>query len=143
MGPCFPRDVNCLKTICLENGVESGYKVTKLLNELNDYTVRRYLQKIKSFNKKKVGILGVAYKPNVPYIFDSQPIQISQQLEKEGYEIHIYDPVAQENAKQVLKGNIHFCSSIKECVERTDVIFIGTVNHSNVKTKKQVINPWK
>jgi nucleotide sugar dehydrogenase len=143
MGPCFPRDVNCLKKICLDNAITSGNKIGDLLNELNDYTVQRYIQKIKSFNKKKVGILGVAYKPNSPYIFESQPIKIIQQLEREGYELHVYDPAAQETAKQILKGSIRFCSSIEECIERTEVIFIGTVNYSNVKTSKQIVNPWK
>lgn len=142
MGPCFPRDVNCFKAICLENSVESGYKFASLLNDLNNYTVERYLQKIKSYNKKKVGILGVAYKPNAPYIYDSQPLKIAEKLIQSGYQVYIYDPLAEENARQILK-NANFCSSINECIDNAEVIFIGTANYSNIKSKKPTVNPWK
>jgi len=142
MGPCFPRDVNCFRTICLENSIESGYKFANLLNDLNNYVIEKYLQKIKSYNKKNIGFLGVAYKPNVPYIYESQPLTIAEKLIQSGYQVYIYDPLAEENAKQVLK-NAYFCSSINECVDKADVIFIGTANYSNIKTKKPIINPWK
>jgi len=142
MGPCFPRDVNCFRATCLENSVENGYRFANLLNDLNSYTVERYIKKIKSLGKKKVGILGVTYKPNVPYVYESQPLKIAQQLLKEDYEIYIYDNLAQENAGQVL-NNVYFCSSINECIEKAEVIFIGTANHSNIKSKKPVVNPWK
>ena len=143
MGPCFPRDVKCFEKICLDNAVESGYKIAELLNELNEHMVQRYIQKIKSVNKRKVGILGVAYKPNVPYVYESQPIKIAEQLLKDGYEVYIYDRQAEENSKQFLQGNVFFCSKIEECVEKSDVIFIGTVNYSDIKTNKVLINPWK
>ena len=142
MGPCFPRDVNCFRAICLENSVGSGYKFAELLNDLNDYTVQRYVQKIKSYNRKSVGILGVAYKPNVPYIYDSQPLKIAEILIRSGYQVYIYDPLAEENAKRVL-NDAHFCSSISECIDKAEVIFIGTANYSNVKSKKPIVNPWK
>ena len=144
MGPCFPRDVDCFKATCQENAIESGYKFTILLNNLNDYIVERYIRKIKSFNpKKKIGILGVAYKPNVPYVCHSQPIKIIQELQKDGYEIYVYDPLAEENAKKILTDEIHFVQTIDECIEKSDLIFVGTPNYLNVKTEKIIVNPWK
>ncbi len=142
-GPCFPRDVNYFKTICIENAIWSGDRFASMLNDLNDYVVDRYIQKIKSSKRKKVGILGVAYKPNVPYVYKSQPLKIAKQLLKEGYEVHIYDPLAEENAKQVLNNKAHFCSTINECVDEAEIIFIGTANYSNVKTDKPTVNPWR
>jgi UDPglucose 6-dehydrogenase len=140
-GPCFPRDVDCFKAISMEKSVRSGYSFANLLKDLNDYTVERYIRKIKSYNKRKIGILGVAYKPNVPYIYDSQPLKIIQQLESEDYEIYVYDSLARENAKRILQ-NTYFCDTINECIQRADVIFIGTSNYSNIKTNKTIINPW-
>ena len=142
-GPCFPRDVNYFKTICRENAIRSGDRFTSMLNDLNNYVVDRYIRKIKSLKRKKVGILGVAYKPNVPYIYESQPLKIAKQLLQEGYEVYIYDPLAQENAKQVLNNKAHFCSTINECLDEVEVIFIGTANYSNVKTDKLTVNPWR
>lgn len=142
MGPCFPRDVNCFKATALENSINSAHKFASLLKELNDYIVEKHIQKIKSFGKKKIGILGIAYKPNVPYVYESQPLKIAQELQADDYQIYIYDSLAQENAKQVL-GNVHFCPSIKECVGKAEIIFIGTKNYSNIETNKPIVNPWK
>jgi len=143
MGPCFPRDVKCFKAISLQNSIVSGQRFSNLLNELNSRVVERYLRKIKSFGRKKIGILGVAYKPKVPYVYESQPLEIAERLLSDGYEISIYDPLAQERAKETLKGNkIYFCPTARECLEKAQVIFIGTVNYSNIKTKKPVVNPW-
>ncbi|KXB04314.1 hypothetical protein AKJ48_02995 [candidate division MSBL1 archaeon SCGC-AAA261O19] len=142
MGPCFPRDVTCFETICTEKSIESGYRFANLINDLNSYTVGRWLRKIKSHNKEKIGVLGVAYKPGVPYIYESQPIKIIQQLQTEDHEIYVYDPLAQENAKRVLGSSVHFCSSIGECLDEAEVIFIGTPDYADVDTNKHVVNPW-
>lgn len=141
-GPCFPRDVNCFKTTCRENAIWSGDRFAGMLNDLNDYVVNRYIRKIKSLKRKKVGILGMAYKPNVPYVYESQPLRIAKQLLQEGYEVYIYDPLAEENAKQVLNNKAHFCSTIDECVDEVEIIFIGTANYSNAKIDKPTVNPW-
>lgn len=152
MGPCFPRDVNCFKAACLESNVQSGYRFADLLNKLNGDVVEKCLLQIKSFGKRKIGILGVSYKPEVPYIYESQPLKIAERLLLEGYEVHIYDPLAEENAKRFLHEQSHiqhnmcvfdFCSSLSECIEKSEVIFIGTANHSSVKLEKPIIDPWK
>ncbi len=140
-GPCFPRDVNCFKATCLEKSAKSGYSFADLLNKLNDYTVRRYVSKIKSLGKKRIGVLGVAYKPNVPYVYDSQSLKIVQQLEKDGYEIYVYDILAEENAKRILR-KARFCTTQDECVRQVDVIFIGTPNFSGTRTGKPTVDPW-
>jgi len=98
MGPCFSRDVNCFKATALENSIKSAYRFTSLLKELNDYIVEKYTQKIKSFRKKKIGILGIVHKPNAPYVYESQPLKIAQKLLKEGYEIYIHDLLAEARA---------------------------------------------
>lgn len=142
-GPCFPRDVNCFKEICSENKVESGHKFATLLDKLNSHRVEQHIDKIRSLNKKKIGILGIAYKPDVPYIYESQPLRIAQKLLDEGYDIFIYDPLAEENAKQVLDKEAIFCNSVNECIKEAEITLIGTPNYSNTKTTKPIINPWK
>ncbi|MFW9881709.1 MAG: nucleotide sugar dehydrogenase [Candidatus Thorarchaeota archaeon] len=147
MGPCFPRDARNFKRISLENSIESGYLFSNFLTEVNDLTVDRYIKKIKEFNVKNIGILGISYKPNVPYIFESQPIQIIQKLLEESlgteYIFYVFDPLAQDQGKKILNNNyIHFCSSLDECLEISEVIFIGTANYSHVKTDKPKIDPW-
>jgi UDPglucose 6-dehydrogenase len=143
-GPCFPRDVGCFRATAKQENIESAYDFSNLLGELNQKTVEKYLNQIKELKKKKIGFLGVAYKSNVPYTYESQPLMIAQRLLKEGYEIYIYDVLAEESAREELKGpRVHFCSTLEECMKLSEVIFIGTPNFSNVKTTKHLVNPWK
>jgi len=141
-GPCFPRDVKCFKQICNEHSLELGRILSSTVSVMNDIVVQKQL-KIKRYNKKRVGILGVAYKPNVPYTYESQPIKIAQKLLDQNFKIYIYDALAEETAKEVLHGEVYFCPTLKECIENSDIIFIGTPNHRNLITDKPVINPWK
>ena len=139
MGPCFPRDLECFRAISHEKGVETARRFAAFIKELNAYTLDRYVQEIKNAGKKSVGFLGVAYKLGVPYVYESQPLEIARRLLKEGYEIHIYDPLAEQNARQILNcPNVHFHPDLGECVRQSDVLFIGTLNYSKV-----VVDPWK
>ena len=112
------------------------------MDYLNDYTKCRYLNKIKEYCKAKIGFLGISYKPNVPYIEASQPLEIASILEKSGHQIFIYDPMAEYEAKKVLKSAI-FCTSIEECIQLSDILFVGTANYKDMAFDKPTINPWK
>jgi UDPglucose 6-dehydrogenase len=142
-GPCFPRDVKCFGAICKEDDILSGYHFAQSLSTLNELTIQRAIKEILLHGSKSIGILGVSYKPNVPYIWGSQPISIAQNLLEQGYEINIYDPIAEENAKKVLRGNIHFYHELEECIKKSEVIFIGTPDYSNIKTSKKIVNFWR
>ena len=143
-GVCLPRDLNCFRHVCIEHSVGSGHRLANLLNDLNSYTVHKYVQKITSYGFKKVGILGVAYKARVSYIDESQPVKIAEKLLADGCEVYVYDPLAEENARKELMGKVCFCSSENECIEKSDIIFVGTSNFKGVEAKgKIVLNPWR
>jgi len=142
MGPCFPRDTKCFGAMCKEKGIESGSRFTDTLDYLNHYTVERYLLKIEKYRKKNIGFLGISYKPNIPYIEASQPLEIASTLEKSGHQIFVHDPLAENEAKKVLKSAV-FCKTLDECIQLSDVLFIGTVNYKDIVSNKQIVNPWK
>jgi len=140
-GVCFPRDVECFRVICSNVNVRSGEKLASLLGELNEATIQKYTQKIRSFGKKRIGFLGIAYKPNVPYVTESQSVKIAQNLVDAGYEVYVFDKLAEENARQVLRGKVLFCDTKEECLRKADVIFIGTSNYRDT-AHPAVVNPW-
>jgi UDPglucose 6-dehydrogenase len=142
MGPCFPRDTKCFGAMCKEKGIESGSRFTDTIDYLNHYTVERYVNEIKKHNKKNIGFLGISYKPNIPYIEASQPLEIAATLEKTGHHIFVYDPYAENEAKKILKNAV-FCKSMDECTRLSDILFIGTANYKDTTSTKQIINPWK
>ncbi len=100
-----------------ENSLESGYQFVVLMTELNNFTVERYAKKIKSFNKKRIGILDIGYKPKTPYTYESQPGKIIQLLliENSDYKFYLYDTIAEDNGKKdLVSDNVYFCPTIEE-----------------------------
>ena len=145
-GVCFPRDVRFLEAVCNENKIEGGLKLSKFLQESNEYILRRFYEKIKQVTKGDIAILGVAYKPKIPLIEESQPLQIALMLARDGYNIHIYDPYAEQNAKKVLNfQNVTFYEKLEECIQKCDTVFLGHPLQISAETlrDKNVIDPWK
>jgi len=142
-GPCFPRDVSCFNQTCIENDLKLGNLLAAAVETLNHLVVEKYVQKIMGTKKRKIGILGVAYKAGVPYIYESQAIEIAKKLVNKKRELYVYDELAESDARKVLTSKrVHFCDSITEVIEKSEVLFIGTPNHKNIKTDKPTINPW-
>jgi len=142
-GPCFPRDIACFNQTCIENNLQLGNLLAAAVETLNHLTIEKYVQKILETKKKKIGILGVAYKAGVPYIYESQAIEIAKKLVNKKRELYVYDELAESDARKVLTNKrVHFCDSITEVIEKSEVLFIGTPNHKNIKTDKPIINPW-
>ena len=143
-GTCFPETVEYLKIVSRIKNLIGMKEFTNLLEVLNQSVVEVILDKIESFNKKKIGILGMAFKPNVPYVYNSQPMQIAEKLLKGNFEVYVFDPLASKNLEKVFENcvNFHVCESIEECSKKSDILFIGTKNYSGVKASKQIVNPW-
>ena len=142
-GPCFPRDVSCFNQTCIEKDLKLGNLLAAAIETLNYLTIEKYLQKILETKKRKIGILGVAYKAGVPYIYESQAIKIAKKLLKNKRELYIYDKLAEEEAYKVLASKrVHFCNSPEEVIEKSELIFIGTPDNRNIKSNKIIINPW-
>jgi UDPglucose 6-dehydrogenase len=138
MGACFPHAVEYFKVTSHEKNIVSFAKFADLLVDLNNYTIEKYLRIIESHNSKKIGILGIAYKAGAPYTFESQSLKIAEKLAQAGYEVYVYDPLVKPEGYKKLT----FCSTASECLKKSDVIFIGTMNYADIKTDKVIVNPW-
>jgi len=143
-GPCLPRDLSCFNQTCNEKGLRLGSLLAAAVGTINHLIVDKYVQKIMSYGKKKIGILGVAYKAGVPYIYESQAIEIAKKLLKKKCELYIYDELAEEEARKILTDRrVNFCNTITEVMEKSEIVFIGTPNYKNTRTDKPIVNPWK
>lgn len=143
MGPCNPKDLVLLKTVGEISGMKGAVLLSEFLKNVDDHVVDRQIEKITSYGKKKIGVFGTSYKPNVPYIDASQPIEIIIRLLSKGYKIFIYDPLAEENTKKILGERVNYCVTKEECLNKSEVVFVGTNNFSNIKTNKIVVDPWR
>ena len=74
---------------------------------------------------KKVGVLGLTFKPNTDDMRDSPAIAIIQTLQDAGATIAAYDPEGVEQAKLVL-NNVEYCDSPYQALEGADAMVLVT-----------------
>lgn len=73
---------------------------------------------------KKVGILGLAFKPNTDDIREAASFSYCSRINKNGAHVKAYDPIAMDNAKRVLPGTVEYVSEVIEAIKDTDIVFI-------------------
>jgi UDPglucose 6-dehydrogenase len=103
-GSCFPKDVAAFAHRSAELGVEFG--ILRETARVNAEARRRILDKTRDalwhLTGKRVGVLGLAFKPETDDLRDAPAIDVVQGLISEGAEVIAYDPVAGEAALRFL-----------------------------------------
>jgi UDPglucose 6-dehydrogenase len=103
-GSCFPKDTLAILKVAREMGRD--LRVIGAAVEVNDAQPARMVAKIRdvlgTLHGKKVGFLGLSFKPNTDDIRESPAIRIIQSLLGEGSRIRAYDPVAVAEARKLL-----------------------------------------
>ncbi|WP_242216874.1 UDP-glucose/GDP-mannose dehydrogenase family protein [Bacillus cereus group sp. BfR-BA-01380] len=127
-GSCFPKDTKALKKIA-EN-VEYDFSLLSAVIELNNKQQRKLIdQAISDFGTlegKKVGVLGLTFKPNTDDIREAASLVIVPDLIKMGARVKAYDPIALDNAKKELPDEVEYVSDVIEAIKDTDIVFILT-----------------
>jgi UDPglucose 6-dehydrogenase len=125
-GPCFPRDNIALTT--LARAVGAPAKLAEATDVVNRQQVEWLATLVKSCLPElgKVGILGLAYKPESEVVEESQGLLLAQALANAGVTVVAYDPVATENAQRALNGLVTLASSMDECIQQADVVAVTT-----------------
>jgi UDPglucose 6-dehydrogenase len=105
-GSCFPKDVAALR--CMARNEDYEPLLLSAVMEVNKQQRKIIINKIKNIlgtlEGRKIGILGIAFKPDTDDIREAVAIDVMAALLEKGCRIKAYDPVAVENAKKVLKG---------------------------------------
>jgi UDPglucose 6-dehydrogenase len=68
----------------------------------------------------------MAYKPDTPVIEESQGVMIAASLAKSGWEVTVYDPLALENTRAVLRDSVAYAASAGAALAEADVAVITT-----------------
>jgi len=74
---------------------------------------------------KRIGILGVAFKPNTDDVRDAPSLQIIPYLQDEGASVAAYDPAAMEEAQKHLE-DVEWCNDSYEVAKGADALVIIT-----------------
>ncbi len=126
-GSCFPKDVRAVKSLGDELGVPLPIiNATLDMNQLARARVVDRLQVVLGgLEGKKVGVLGIAFKPNTDDTRESAAVAVVQMLKERGADVSAYDPIAEFHADQhgfeLVRG-----SSPYEIAEGVEALVIAT-----------------
>jgi UDPglucose 6-dehydrogenase len=146
-GPCFPRDNIAFARFAESVGVKAELPIT--VHRANLSQVRRVIkiiEQLKLIHNKKIGILGLSYKPDTPIVEESQSIMLARELSSKGYVVHVYDPLALEEAKKVLGNTAIYEKTLDACIKNVDVVVLATPwkSFSIINTEgKIIIDCWR
>ncbi len=103
-GSCFPKDVQALEHMALVHGKHPS--LLRAVMDINRDSRRWAILNLRqmlggSLDQKRIGILGLAFKPNTDDIRESPALDIARMLQSEGALVSGYDPVAMPGTAKV------------------------------------------
>lgn len=126
-GSCFPKDVKAL--ISISKDVDYQFALLQEVENINHQAKRDIVRKARKIlgdlKGKKIGVLGLAFKPNTDDMRDAQSIDIISWLENDGAKVIAYDPEANETAKIVMP-NLAIAQSAYDVAQDADLLIIVT-----------------
>jgi UDPglucose 6-dehydrogenase len=127
-GSCFPKDVKALEHMALVQG--SHPALLRAVMDINRdarrwavFTLRSVLGQI--LHDRKIGILGLAFKPNTDDIRESPALEIARMLQYEGVLVSAYDPVAMPGASRE-NPDLRLTEDPYELAEGMDALLLCT-----------------
>jgi UDPglucose 6-dehydrogenase len=127
-GSCFPKDTRALIQIAEKAGVEP--LITRAVVEVNERRRGEMAAKVRqaaggSLEGKRIGVLGLAFKPNTDDVRESPALDVIRILRGEGADVRAFDPVAGPNARKEIP-NLALAGSVLETVKGADVLVVMT-----------------
>ena len=127
-GSCFPKDTLALTQIGRKFGVPQ--KIVESVVEINADRQQQMAQKVVaacggSVKGLKIGVLGVAFKPNTDDVRDAPSLVIIPILQQLGAKVFAHDPIAMEQAKKLLT-NVEWVEDPYDAADKADALVIIT-----------------
>ncbi|MEE9372051.1 MAG: UDP-glucose/GDP-mannose dehydrogenase family protein [Saprospiraceae bacterium] len=128
-GSCFPKDVQALAKTA--NQHDYDFKILDSVMSVNERQKVVLADKILSYFQndikgKKIGIWGLAFKPNTDDIREAPALYIIDRLLDHGAEITAYDPEAMENVKDIYGDKIKLAMNPYEAAQGAVALAIVT-----------------
>jgi UDPglucose 6-dehydrogenase len=126
-GSCFPKDVSALKQLAGNSGYH--FQLLTAVIEVNELQKRRVVAKLQkhlgSLVGKKVALLGLAFKANTDDMREASSLVLAARLQADGAHVTAYDPVAEDEARQLLTG-VEFADSALGALDGADACVLVT-----------------
>jgi UDPglucose 6-dehydrogenase len=126
-GSCFPKDVQALKQLAGNTGYH--FQLLTAVIEVNELQKRRVMSKLQkhlgSLVDREVALLGLAFKPNTDDMREASSLVLSARLNAAGARVRAYDPVAEEEARKLIRG-VEFSPTALDAVAGADAVVLIT-----------------
>ncbi|MCE2495623.1 MAG: UDP-glucose/GDP-mannose dehydrogenase family protein [Flavobacteriales bacterium] len=128
-GSCFPKDVQALA----KSGREYGYdfKILESVMSVNEQQKVVIVSKVLDYfggnlQGKKIGMWGLAFKPDTDDIREAPSLYIIDKLTEAGTEITAFDPEAVDNVKRLIGDKIKYTDDQYSAIDGADALVICT-----------------
>ena len=127
-GSCFPKDTLALLRTADE--VDVKQRIVSTVVEVNDRRKAAMAGRVRealggSVEGKRIGVLGLTFKPNTDDMRDAPSIPLVEGLVEGGAEVVAFDPVGREQAEKVLPA-IAYADSAEAVADGADALVIVT-----------------
>jgi UDPglucose 6-dehydrogenase len=126
-GSCFPKDVSALKQLAGNSGYH--FQLLTAVIEVNELQKRRVVGKLQkhlgSLVGKEIALLGLAFKANTDDMREASSLVLAARLQADGARVRAYDPIAEDEARKLMRG-VEFADSSLEALEGADACIIVT-----------------
>jgi UDPglucose 6-dehydrogenase len=127
-GSCFPKDTLALIRTADEAGIKQ--RIVSTVVEVNDLRKKAMADRVVQLMSgnvkgKRIGVLGLTFKPNTDDMRDAPSIPLIEGLQAAGANIVAFDPVGREQADPLFKG-VEFASSAEGTADAADALVIVT-----------------
>ena len=128
-GSCFPKDVRALDHLALTSDANIDL-LRSVINTNNRqrllplHALRRRFQG--SLSGLKVGILGLAFKPETDDVRDAPSLDLVRALAGEGADVRAFDPQAMAQARSALPSSVVMVSAVEEAANRAQALVLMT-----------------
>jgi GDP-mannose 6-dehydrogenase len=132
-GSCLPKDLRALTYVGKQNDV-----TTPMLGNVmgsNRAHIDHALELVTQSGKRKVGMIGLSFKPGTDDLRESPLVTVAKRLIGEGYDLRIYDP--EVNLSRLIGANKRYIeesiphigslmeSSLEAVVEHAEALVVG------------------
>lgn len=128
-GSCFPKDVQALA----KSGREAGYdfRILESVMGVNEEQKVVIVPKIMDYfggglKGKKIGMWGLAFKPDTDDIREAPALYIIDKLVEAGAEVTAFDPEAADNVRGVIGDKIQYANDQYAAIDGADALVICT-----------------
>jgi UDPglucose 6-dehydrogenase len=126
-GSCFPKDVKALMRMARDAGQHPQLlgAVMQINADRRRWVVDELRARLGDLTDKRIGLLGLAFKPNTDDVREAPALDLIRLLQREGAQIAAYDPAARDTAARETEG-VTFCEDAYGAGDAADAVVLVT-----------------